>query len=128
LLPTAEQWDQAAGMNRKDRRLGPFQGTGAPKKGQEIAVDLEAPRPVGSADRDISPYGCRDMSGNGWEWIRPAPGETRAAVVVLRAQSYKATGPFKFEDIKGDFAAGATFGESNDEVGFRVVIELEPVP
>ena len=115
-------------MNRKDRRSGPFQGTGELKKGKGIAVGLEAPRPVGSADRDISPYGCRDMSGNGWEWIRPAPGETRAALVVPRAQTYKATGPFKFEEIKGDFASAVRFDESNEEVGFRVVLELEPVP
>jgi formylglycine-generating enzyme required for sulfatase activity len=124
-LPTAEQWDQAAGMNRKDRRLGPFQGTDDPKKGTAIAVGLEAPRPVGSAEKDISPYGCRDMSGNGWEWTRLPPGETD---VVLRAESYTATAPFKFEKIKGDFAAFAGFRESNKEAGFRVVIELEPMP
>jgi hypothetical protein len=124
-LPTAEQWDQAAGMNRKDRRLGPFQGSDDPKKGTAIAVGLEAPRPIGSADRDISPSGCRDMSGNGWEWTRLPPGETD---VVLRAETYMATAPFKFDKIKGDSVVFEKFVDSNKEAGFRVVIELEPVP
>ena len=64
-------------MNLKNAREGPFQQPWDPKDpNPQIAVGILAPIPVGQASRDISPYLCRDMSGNGWERTRPLPGDS----------------------------------------------------
>jgi serine/threonine protein kinase len=126
-LPTCGQWDQAAGKSEKDRALYPFRGKFDPndRTGTAIAVGyLEAPRPVGTARLDRSPYGCRDMCGNGWEWTRLPDG---ASFVDLRAETYKAPEPFDFEKTKPDSLQSWEFDKRNPEIGFRVIMELEPV-
>ena len=88
-LPTCDQWDQAAGKNEGDGRTGPFQPIDNPRdcRGLIAVGGLDAkPQPVGSAPLDISPRGCRDMSGNGWEWTRLPPGNTPESLVALRKE------------------------------------------
>jgi len=84
--------------------------------------DLKAPLRIGDAKADISPYGCRDMFGNGFEWTRHEPGDRS---VKLRGQTFKAETPLLFEDEKEPPFAWPYNGSNND-IGFRVVITLEP--
>jgi serine/threonine protein kinase len=123
-LPTFDQWDQAAGFNLK-KGPGPFQGPWDPKDPSQIAVAVKAPMPVGQASRDISPYGCRDMSGNGWEWTRPLDASA-SKTVVLRGNSYKLLSPLMFEDSKRNLD-GAPSDLPDPEIGFRVIFELDPI-
>jgi formylglycine-generating enzyme required for sulfatase activity len=127
-LPTPEQWDQAAGKNLPDAPIGPYQGPWNPRDPDQIAVGLDRREsmPVGQATHDVSPYGCRDMSGNGWEWTRPRPGDKPDELVVLRAQNFKGAKPFAFDDIKNDDLVAKPFNGCDGETGFRVVIELDP--
>jgi serine/threonine protein kinase len=129
LLPTTDQWDQAAGKNwnGKDGRIWPFQEEGADLKDWTgIAVGFNhKPQDVGTASRDISPYNCRDMSGNGAEWTRLKGGESTPFLVELRAASYKDSQPFNFKELER--AGSESFHKSSSAIGFRVVFEL-PVP
>jgi serine/threonine protein kinase len=120
-LPTEAQWDQAAGRNLVNPRSGPFERWD-PSDSNQVAVGLEAPVPVDRpGNRDVSPYGCRDMSGNGWEWIRHGD----EVAVTLRGQSFKEAKPFMFDDIDKKLLFARDFGESDSEIGFRVVIKLD---
>ncbi len=109
-LPTTEQWDQAAGKNwtgknwnGKDVRIWPFQEAvdldSSWKLGVAVGM-LREPLDVGTASLDISPYKCRDMSGNGVEWTRPKSGEYSTSFPVeLRAASFRDAKPFSFRDL-----------------------------
>ncbi len=128
LLPTTDQWDQAAGKNwnGQDGRTWPFQEGAELDKNWTTGVAagrLSQPLEVGTASLDISPYKCRDMSGNGNEWTRPKSGEySTSSQVELRGASYRDSLPFSFKDPE---AAGASFfHNSAPESGFRVVIEI----
>jgi serine/threonine-protein kinase len=124
-VPTPEQWDQAAGRNRKNPRPGPYKEPWDPNDpSQKIAVNVvDGPLPVGAANWDISPSGCRDMSGNGWEWVRPRPNER---MVKFRGQTFaSSTGPLRFAEIL-QFPEAGEIDEPDDQCGFRIVIELDP--
>jgi hypothetical protein len=126
-LPTCAQWDEAAGLHRKDGRAGPFREPWDPRDPGQIAVGRNGPLPVGQATHDVSPSGCRDMSGNGWEWTRlPSPDANAAEAVDLRANSFKSGSPFKFEQIKKGDEDGWPFNQPDPAIGFRVVIEMDP--
>jgi formylglycine-generating enzyme required for sulfatase activity len=82
-LPHVEEWKKAAGFYEPDRGEGPFKGMWNREEWERdrdsIAIDrgLQGPMNVGDADRDISPLGCRDMAGNGFEWTsQPSIRET----------------------------------------------------
>jgi len=72
-LPTAAQWDRAAGLpttlKEEDSDKGPFEPDWQPG---DIAVGREeqGPMAVGKAAKDRSIYGVHDMAGNGFEWTR----------------------------------------------------------
>ncbi len=125
-LPSREEWDLAAGKDEQDRGASTYPHGWKPtdRTGTMIAVNVldENPRPVGAARLDVSPYGCRDMLGNGWEWTRLVDGRND---VDLRAETYRAPEPFNFEKIQQDTVPVERFDRPNPEVGFRVVIELE---
>jgi formylglycine-generating enzyme required for sulfatase activity/tRNA A-37 threonylcarbamoyl transferase component Bud32 len=143
-LPSTDQWDQAAGRYLKNARPGPFLPATGPAELDRMAQEVEAfgdeivpgiavgrdeclPLPVGLATRDISPFGCRDMSGNGREWTRPQPGPA-GQFIPLRAASFCNAPAFRFEHTDPNSpASGSQFRDQpDDEIGFRVVIELEP--
>jgi serine/threonine protein kinase len=128
-LPTTEQWDQAAGKNwDAEGWTWPFQKAADLAENWKSGVaagKLLQPWNVGKASQDISPYKCRDMSGNGIEWTRLKDGETTPFLVELRAASHRDAKPFSFKELEK--AGSGFFHRSRPETGFRVVIEL-PVP
>jgi serine/threonine protein kinase len=136
VLPTTDEWDAAAGFFLNDGRTGPYKESrepGDPPQAPEFP-EIAVSRPgkplneavfVGAATRDVSPFGCRDMSGNGQEWTRAK------RMSSLRAASFEATHPFTFERIKmirdGRSAENWAFDlkdlHPGKFIGFRVVIE-----
>jgi serine/threonine protein kinase len=123
-LPTARQWDKAAGFYDP-------QGRDGPAKGLNVAVALrgKGPRPLGESKDDVSPLEVREMAGNGYELTRDTIEEegTRRKLVVLRGQKYTAARPLWYEDLKEQQQLPLTqFVEAASPLtGFRVVIELE---
>jgi formylglycine-generating enzyme required for sulfatase activity len=148
-LPSARQWDKAAGVEvQSETRLpGPYQPPWDESSKTEIAVNraLDGPLPAGAATADISPLGCRDMAGNGHEWTRslvlPAEGFLRREypdiqgekgspnrdMVLLRGQSYANTAPLSYEAIKTSLdSQPQADDEPRFDISFRVVIDALP--
>lgn len=109
-----------------------------------IAFDREEPIPAGTATHDISPYGCRDMAGNGLELTRevdiggrivrvpfpkPANSLTDPRQVILRGGSFKDPTPLTFTHLERPVLSGERMAryEGPSEIirqtGFRVVLE-----
>jgi serine/threonine protein kinase len=128
-LPQAAQWDKAAGLFQKNPRPGPFDPTWDSKARDQIAVDRwrEGPMRAGKANKDVSPFGCRDMSGNGSEWTRSLLWGMNDAKkhdrVRLRGRSYKAPTPLKFRELVR-MSESTQYQDAEDDIGFRVVIEI----
>jgi len=133
-LPSARQWDKAAGRFEDKAGPGPFDGPWDKQDQNAVAVNRpkEGPMPVGHASRDVSRFGCRDMAGNGWEWTRDALGERQPFTrgfrlhpeltrVILRGQSYRAPRPLSFSDLEGP--ESWPYLDVSPEIGFRVVLE-----
>ena len=66
-LPTEAEWEKAA--RGTDGAL--FVWGNEPPSGQLLNFNLQfqGPRPVGSYNMGVSPYGIYDMAGNVWEWV-----------------------------------------------------------
>jgi serine/threonine protein kinase len=137
-LPSAKQWDKAAGLNLETGLVGPFRMPWNADSKEEIAINRtdEGPLPVGTASKDISPTGCKDMAGNGFELtrtlMRPASGYLPREypdikdgdMLLLRGQSFDNKEPLSFEmltDPQHDQPQAAD--EPKFDVSFRVVIE-----
>ena len=125
-LPTSEQWDKAAGFYDRESSdpehddRGPFLRGWSPNDKEQIAIrrEKEGPLPVGTATKDISRFGCRDMAGNGWEWTRPD--EKLPIAADLRGRKFSDSQPFLFNDPHNDTAVA---DKHYSGIGFRVVIE-----
>jgi serine/threonine protein kinase len=131
-LPTPEQWDKAAGRFDANRKRGPFQ---EPWQKGDLAVgrDQQGPVAVGTAPKDISPIGCRDMAGNGREWTREIADLVRRrwlepdsvgpdVFVRLRGGSYRSPEPLTYDTL--DTAPDQhEVTETAEDIGFRVVLE-----
>lgn len=65
-------WDQDVEFVKKNWPQGPYHGVWDAAVPLRIALNrkpgTEPPAVVGSSADDVSPYGCRDMAGNGWEY------------------------------------------------------------
>lgn len=133
-LPTYKQWDKASGQyDHQAGRVGPF-GTD-PQLGlpHSVAVNRAelGPLPVGRDTCDISPYGCRDMSGNGVEWTRDVTNGRQvpqsdygADQVVVRGWPFGETAPLSYADYAErplDYSQPAY--DASFEITFRVVVE-----
>jgi formylglycine-generating enzyme required for sulfatase activity len=139
-LPTAQQWDKAAGRFESKRRPGPAQPSSDENTSQGVSVNRakEGPTAIGSAERDVTPLGCRDMAGNGSEWTRDIAGPGNRTVplekpdpddrVVLRGRSYASVSPLRFADLDGDLASAQFYHVASPHTGFRVVIDLDTPP
>jgi serine/threonine protein kinase len=145
LLPTTAQWDKAAGYYRKEGRTGPAAGP-------LVAVGLidQEPWPVDKKDSDdVSPYGVRDMGGNGTEFTRdvmefprnvrklhlaPPYGPEASDLVVLRGKRHTAPAPLSYAELKDQQVMDQKATPqvqleptASPYTGFRVAIEL-PAP
>jgi hypothetical protein len=126
-LPSVEQWKKAAGAFEAEKGPGPYREPFGPG---EIACGLRAPLPVGTAVKDVSPFGCRDMAGNVSEWTRTLTGggslpraepEDTDTVVIL-GHSYLNATPYRFAAEP----QAAPYRPDADEtllIGVRVVLE-----
>ena len=140
-LPSARQWDKAAGLHAESSSPGPYQSSWDSTSKTEIAVNrsLEGPLPVGTAPSDFSPAGCRDMAGNGYELTRTLmaplsgyvprefPDLQEGDMVLLRGQSYANEEPLRYDtlrDTSQDQPQAAD--EPRFDVSFRVVIDALP--
>jgi hypothetical protein len=138
-LPTTQQWDKAAGAKEENPREGPYEGTWQTMKPEEklqIGVNRRGlgPLPVGRETKDTSPFGCRDMSGNGFEWTRNIQGGNDRTVplekpqlfdlVLLRGRNHFDSEPVNFKEQKRDSEPYLPPTDSPPSwIGFRVVIE-----
>ena len=137
-LPSAKQWDTAAGLFLDDAAAGPFlePPDGTPPS---VAVGRRAsgPLPVGEAPDDVSPFGCRDMAGNGLEWTRTIddnpsqalsnreiPNVVEDDLIVLRGRSYASGRPLQYDDLRG-LSEVQAHDEGSPEIGLRVVLVPE---
>lgn len=94
-----------------------------------IAIGRSEPLPVGQATADESPFGCRDMAGNGMEWTKdlnngmvPQDEKTRDvnARVKLRGRGFQQSSPLKYSEMD---QGSCPSNERRYDVGFRVVLE-----
>jgi hypothetical protein len=134
LLPTIQQWEKAAGRFDPNRGRGPFHETADLKR---LGIRRTEPMRLDEPTDDIShPFGLRHLSGNGRELTRNLADPNRGTVplsdpqeldaVSLRGRSFRAQEPLLFRDLEdreqtllGDLG----YRESNEETGFRVVLE-----
>jgi serine/threonine protein kinase len=148
-LPTAERWDAAAGRyepppdGEASADRGPFRQPWDPDQPRELQVavnrGLEGPLPVGTATHDIStPFGCRDMAGNGNEWT----GSPRDALerfdpdnpdpllsIILRGRSYMQPEPLRFKDLDDRLLdEDQKCVDSNLDISFRVAVVFDDLP
>jgi formylglycine-generating enzyme required for sulfatase activity len=140
-LPSKNEWERAAGLGMPGRE-GPFQGSWNelkkdPAMSDKLGVGRKSSGPVRlEADTvDISPFGCRHMSGDGTEWTDTVSrGLTELTVsqcadrgfsendrVQLCGHSYRDSRPLLFGNMDEDGRAHDPMSPS-PEIGFRVVI------
>jgi serine/threonine protein kinase len=133
-LPLTSQWDKAAGRHEANHSEGPFRGSWKADPKPRIAIGgLKKPMEVGTADDDISLFGCQDMGGNGSEWTRNLQESDRLApipnpkqfgdTVWLRGKDWSEDAPHLFTDFDYNnkyIGAGNYVGE---QYCFRLVIE-----
>jgi serine/threonine protein kinase len=130
-LPSARQWDKAGGGLEHPPVVGPFR----PGHEKEIAIGLRWPRPAGTSAGDVSLFGCRDMAGNGKEYLRdlvnhpnavvPLTDPTKEDLVLLRGGSFLRHDPFRFAALAKPWEKTAQeYGKPAFDIGFRVVLEV----
>jgi hypothetical protein len=130
-LPTLQQWKRASGgdfidppkgralpegWNPEVWKRGPFREPWTDASDQGVALKRFAD--VGTSPKDESYYGCRDMAGNGTEFLRkPAtPG-----IVDVRGRPINGSKPFLFREL--DHPSERQESDPDRSSSFRVVIE-----
>ena len=88
-LPTQKQWFKAAGASLDttmpdEENTGPFEGLAKRSDRPWCQLLATGPLPVGTADARREPSGCRDMAGNGFEWLREVQRPVGETVPVHR--------------------------------------------
>jgi serine/threonine protein kinase len=121
-LPSANQWDKAGG--RYDGALFPCN-----KKEWKPRGKLGA---VGTYPADESMFHCRDMSGNGLEWVRnvfsikdtpylPFDDPESTDRVDCRGNSPRSREPVRFDMLRQH---NQPYDAATQDISFRVVVEI----
>ncbi len=126
-LPTEPQWDEAAGKGSGAKEI--YRDPDVPLQPGDVAVNrlADGPMPAGAARRDVSPFGCHDMAGDGMEWTRdlesgdsfPPQEFSPDLLATVRGRSYYKPDPFRYS-TPPDWRP---FKQGDPAVGFRVVVE-----
>jgi formylglycine-generating enzyme required for sulfatase activity len=132
-LPTDQEWSIAVGLGAEQGRtpedrlqasiVWPWGCTWPPKPGDgnfapELEVDkYEFTSPVGSFKPNQ--HGLFDMGGNVWEWCEDWYNDARVTK-ALRGGSFHDYQP---KDLLAAYRFSATVHLSNDDIGFRVVLQ-----
>ncbi len=140
-LPSATEWDVAAGSElHAAGKLDPVFATGPYQRSNnrpDVSVNRKnGPRNVGEAEADISPFGCRDMAGNGEELTRSTdsgrdvPRCDLQANVYTRGRSYTDDAPLTWQDLdlahRPGTASTVPADTPDPKIGFRIVLDIEP--
>ena len=132
-LPTDQEWSLAAGLGTeagktpedrmKDLIVWPWGYYWPPQPGDgnyapELGVDKFAnTSPAGSFNPNR--HGLYDLGGNVWEWCEDWYNEARVTK-ALRGGSFNDSQP---TDLLAAYRFSGTMHLSNDDIGFRVVLE-----
>jgi hypothetical protein len=81
-------------------------------------VGLTQAREIGTSAGDVSPFLCRDMSGNGLEWTR----DNQEGDVDLRGRNYMLKEALAFDMLESTYAIESA-SEARPYIGFRVVVD-----
>lgn len=140
-LPSATEWDVAAGLESRTSKsldeaysVGPYRRT---SNRPDVAVKCRnGPRAVGESKDDVSPFGCRDMAGNGEELTRSTdsgqdvPRCAKQANVYTRGRDYADPVPLTWDDLdlahRPGTASTIPADTPDPKIGFRIVIDIEP--
>lgn len=137
-LPTDQEWSVAVGLGPEHGRtpedrlqasvVWPWGCTWPPKPGDgNYAPELEADKfaqtsPVGSFKPNH--HRLHDLGGNVWEWCDDWYNDARVTK-ALRGGSFHDSQP---KDLLAAYRFSATVHLSNDDIGFRVVLQDDSQP
>jgi serine/threonine protein kinase/formylglycine-generating enzyme required for sulfatase activity len=131
-LPTEEEWEYAARGGSKNylypwgnEWLDGYANVGA------MNIRTDAPKPVGSAPQNASPFGVLDMLGNVWEWTSSEPSiypgnnemenPKKPGRVVRRGGGYTYVGQRNQAAIPATFRDFLLASTKANTIGFRLV-------
>lgn len=120
-LPTLRQWSKACGYHEQGHHGAPTNLPVAQLTPKLVAYDRisDGPMPVGEAAADVSLFFCRDMAGNGSEWVR-VPDNPH--VVATMGAGYQDPAPFTFDTEEAVTGIRAYDKLPDASVSFRVVL------
>ncbi len=137
-LPTDAEWSVAVGLGAERGRtpedrlqasvVWPWGHTWPPQSGDgNYAPELETDKfahssPAGSFKPNA--HGLFDLGGNAWEWCDDWYNDARVTK-ALRGGSFHDSQP---KDLLAAYRFSGTVHLSNDDIGFRVVLEDASVP
>jgi formylglycine-generating enzyme required for sulfatase activity len=119
MLPSEEQWEKAA--RGSDGRSYPWGEELPTAENAVFGQDPETGKTsdVGSLAANVSPFGCKDMAGNVWQWTSTPAGDSEE-FRILKGGSYSDDLDF----LRCDSRLEGDPKDKMENVGFRCVIPI----